>query len=77
MTEQQKQTSLLDIVKVIDGEKRVHSCILGISECDVNNPCMLHELIGPSKSSFLKILESTTVYDLVHDIESVDAIFPS
>ena len=77
MTEEEKQQSILNVVKVIDGEKRVLSCILGISECDVNNPCMLHDLIGPSKSNFLRILETTTIHDLVNNLESTEVLFPN
>jgi len=76
VTEEELHHSLLDIVKVIDGEKRVDSCVLGISECNVSNPCMLHELVGPSKTNFLKILETTTIYDLIHDIKKTDVFFP-
>jgi len=77
ISDEEKQQSLLEIVKTIDGEKHINSCVLGLSQCDINNPCILHELLGHSKSNFMNILATTTIYDLVHDIKKVDVFFPN
>ncbi|MGB5319032.1 RrF2 family transcriptional regulator [Eudoraea sp.] len=76
LTEEEKNQTLLDIVKVIDGENRVNACVLGISECNDENPCILHALVGPSKNIFLKVLETTTISDLTKDLPKAATFFP-
>ena len=77
LTDRELHQSLIEIVRVIDGEKHIHSCVLGISQCDAKDPCVLHDLLGPSKTNFMKILATTTIYDVVHNLKKVDVFFPS
>ncbi|MGY0406702.1 RrF2 family transcriptional regulator, partial [Pseudoalteromonas sp. SYSU M81241] len=46
LSEDDRKRTLMDIVRVIDGEKRVHSCVMGMRNCDMDNPCVLHKLVG-------------------------------
>ena len=48
--------SLIDIIRVVDGEKALDSCVLGISNCDVQNPCALHKLVGIGKTEINRVL---------------------
>ena len=74
-TEDRKRT-LMDIVRVIDGENRVKSCVLGIQDCDMDNPCVLHKLVGANKSRFIRVLQRTTILDLVEGKQDVEDFFP-
>lgn len=76
ITEENKKRSLMDIVKVIDGEEGVNSCILGISNCDMENPCPLHHLVGPGKTAFNKVLEQTSLKDLTDQLPEQEPFFP-
>lgn len=76
LSEQDRKRSLMDIVKVIDGERRVNSCVMGIHNCDMDNPCVLHKLVGANKSKFIKVLENTTILDLVEGRQDIEEFFP-
>lgn len=76
LSEEDRKKTLMDIVKVIDGEKRVYSCVLGIKNCDLDNPCVLHKLVGANKSKFIKVLEGTTILDLVQGKQKIEQFFP-
>lgn len=76
LSEENARHNLMDIVKVIDGEEGIHSCVLGISSCNAENPCVIHHLVGPSKMAFNRVLETTTLSDLVQGITDDHPIFP-
>ena len=76
LSNENRKRTLMDIVKVIDGEKRVNSCVMGIRNCDMNNPCVLHKLVGSNKSKFIKVLEKTTILDLVEERQNIEDFFP-
>src|SRR5690606_25479010 len=61
VSEDDRKRTLMDIIRVIDGEKRVNSCVMGIRNCDMDNPCVLHKLVGTNKSKFINVLENTTI----------------
>ncbi|WP_136468334.1 RrF2 family transcriptional regulator [Flagellimonas onchidii] len=71
-----KKLPLISIVDVIEGRHRLQSCMLSIKECDSENPCALHDLVGSANSHFLKNLEETTIEDLIASIEKGKAILP-
>ncbi len=70
-----KSRTLMDIVKVIDGERRVNSCVMGLENCDMQNPCVLHTLVGVNKSNLIKVLESTTILDLIKGKQKTEEFF--
>ena len=76
LSDNDRRRSLMDIVKVIDGEKRVNSCVMGIRNCDMENPCVLHKLVGSNKTKFIKVLERTTILDLIEGKQDVEEFFP-
>ncbi|WP_421807589.1 RrF2 family transcriptional regulator [Flagellimonas sp.] len=77
LSEEDRKGTLMDIVRVIDGEKRVHSCVMGSRSCDVDNPCVLHKHVGDATSNFIKVLEQTTILDLIEGKRDVEEFFPS
>tara|TARA_R110002012_G_scaffold298431_1_gene496825 strand:+ start:324 stop:815 length:492 start_codon:yes stop_codon:yes gene_type:complete len=76
LSEEDRKHTLMDIVRVIDGERRVNSCVMGIDNCDVDNPCLLHKLVGTNKSKFIKVLKNTTILDLTAGKLDIEEFFP-
>ncbi|THV59512.1 Rrf2 family transcriptional regulator [Flagellimonas alvinocaridis] len=76
LSDEDRKRTLMDIVRVIDGEKRIKSCVLGIKDCDMDNPCVLHKLVGANKSKFIKVLQNTTILDLVEGKQDIEEFFP-
>lgn len=69
LSEESKLFSLMDVVRVIDGDKRLNSCVLSLEKCNAEKPCPLHDLINPSKSIFMKSLKEKTIKDFSEQIE--------
>lgn len=61
---------LVHIIKAIDGDGLYHSCILGLAECDANKPCALHKRIFMIRKDLQKMLEKTSMNDLIDDIDN-------
>ncbi|WP_127139169.1 RrF2 family transcriptional regulator [Flagellimonas oceanensis] len=76
LSEEDRKHTLLEIVQVIDGENRLNSCVMGIRNCDMDNPCVLHKLVGGNKSKFIRVLESTKILDLVDGKQGIEEFFP-
>lgn len=76
LDEDNLQTQLIKIVDVIDGEQRLRSCMLSLQECDADNPCPLHHLVGNTKTAFIENLEKTTISQMVIEIKEGRSILP-
>nr|WP_299384024.1 Rrf2 family transcriptional regulator [Allomuricauda sp.] len=76
LSDQNKNLPLIKIVEVIDGEQRLRSCMLSIHECDNENPCALHDLVGNANSIFIKNLEETTILELIADVKDGKSVLP-
>lgn len=75
LSAEDRSRTLMDIVRVIDGERRVNSCVMGLENCDMHNPCTLHKLIGVNKSNLIKVLEITTILDLIKGKQKMKEFF--
>ena len=64
-----KDIRLVDIVVAIDGNGIYHSCILGLVECDAKKPCALHSRVFEIRKDLRTMLEQTTMFNLIDDIE--------
>ncbi len=63
-TRQMKKTRLLDIVCAIDGAMSETHCVLGLKKCSEVNPCPVHHKFKQIKSDILRMLSSTTLYEM-------------
>lgn len=61
---------LVNIIQAIDGDGLYHSCVLGLNECDSNKPCALHRRIFEVRKDLQKMLEITSMNDLIDDIDN-------
>jgi len=62
--------SLATIVRVFDGNKIFTSCALGLKQCSEKNPCPLHNQFKEIRNSISKLLETTTIKELVEKLDS-------
>lgn len=76
VNEENKKLPLIKVIDVIDGEERLRSCMLSINECDNENPCVLHNLVGNANTYFIRNLEETTIEDLISDVEEGKSFLP-
>lgn len=76
LSEQNFEHSLMDIVRVVDGDQSVDSCILGISNCNLDHPCPLHDLVGKGKTEFNRTMETTYLKDIMGTLQGKQVYFP-
>lgn len=76
INEANKNQPIIKIIDIIDGKKRIESCVLSLEDCNEHKPCPLHALINPSRSKMIVLLESKTIKDLAKDLELNKAFLP-
>lgn len=69
LTDENRKLPVFRIIEVIDGSHRLESCVLGIEECNAENPCPLHEYINPSRSILLNTLKRMTIGELSGELK--------
>ena len=76
ITESNKNHTIMEIIEIIDGKKRIDSCMLGLEDCNEKKPCPIHNLISPSRSKMIALLKSKTIDDLAKDLELNKVFLP-
>jgi len=71
-----RNETIIQIIEVIDGKKKMESCLLGLEDCDEQKPCPIHRLISPSRSKMIALLETKTINDMAMDLELNKAFLP-
>jgi DNA-binding IscR family transcriptional regulator len=56
--------TLENIIEATDGGDLVEGCVLGLAECNEDNPCPLHESWKEVRAKLTEMLESKTLADL-------------
>lgn len=63
-------TKLIEIVKVIDGEKIFTGCAMGIMPCSETNPCVLHERFKKIRNELNEMMQDITIHQLADGLHS-------
>ncbi|MEO8933943.1 MAG: Rrf2 family transcriptional regulator, partial [Xanthomarina sp.] len=61
---------LSQIVNAIDGDSIYRGCGLGLSTCDENHPCPVHDKFKSVRDELKHMLENTNLEELALDIKS-------
>ncbi|MDD3459439.1 MAG: Rrf2 family transcriptional regulator [Weeksellaceae bacterium] len=69
LSEQNKSTTLSEIVRHVDGNKLFESCVLGLKECSNEHPCPVHHQYKHVKSKIIEILESSILSDMAEKLD--------
>lgn len=65
-----KTIKISEIVYAIDGDSIYNGCALGLSECDANDPCPMHEKFYRIRNELKIMLDTTTIYELASKLKS-------
>ncbi|AUP78981.1 RrF2 family transcriptional regulator [Flavivirga eckloniae] len=68
--------SIMSIVSVIDGEKKLNSCMMSLEKCNEEKPCPLHSILVTSRSQILNSLKNKTIRALVEEVKLGKAFLP-
>jgi len=55
---------LLEIIILIEGDKKVNGCAYGLNKCDNNKPCPLHNQYAPIREAISKLFSEETIQSL-------------
>lgn len=68
-----KEVRLVDIVTIIDGNKLIEECVLGLESCSSRNPCPVHDKFSTIRNQLKETLLSTDLRDesLTNDPEKL------
>jgi len=69
LSEQNKKTSLLEIVREMDGNKLFEGCGLGLKECSSEHPCPIHDQYKYVKEKINLILETSIISDMAEKLD--------
>ena len=64
------QINLMQIVVAIDGDSVFSKCGLGLKECSESRPCPFHQRYKPVREKLKKLLDSTSMEDLLSGFET-------
>lgn len=70
LTPQQGKTSLLDVVRAMDGPKLLAGCVLGLEQCNEHHPCPMHEQYKPVRDKLIMLLKSNTIEELAARLDT-------
>ncbi len=59
---------LIDIIKIIDGVESVEKCVLGKTECSIEDPCPLHEDWDPIRNQILHLVREKSLHEVAQQI---------
>ncbi len=64
------KVKLADIVKIIDGDQLFTGCALGLSQCNNEKPCPLHDNFLKIRTEISELLETTHLKDITEGLNA-------
>ncbi len=61
-----KKIYISDIIDAVEGFNHTPSCLFGLIECALDNPCAMHDLWSNSQQTIIKALLSTRLVDVIN-----------
>jgi len=71
-TEEARKVRLSHVVAAIDGDAIYTGCALGLHQCDAAKPCPLHDHFLGIREDLRRMLERTSVHDLMSGLRDGD-----
>ncbi len=73
-TRRMESIKLSEIVFAIDGDSIYKGCGLGLSECNSDQPCPMHDHFIHIREELRNMLETTSIYDLATGLKAGHSI---
>lgn len=74
ITEEQSRVPLSKVVDAIDGDEIYRGCALGLSKCDEDDPCPLHDKFKAVREDLSIMLQSTSIEELAEQLKEGRAV---
>ncbi|MDO8928246.1 MAG: Rrf2 family transcriptional regulator [Bacteroidota bacterium] len=66
--EPEKELSIFEIIKAIDGEKFFSSCAFGFENCNCANPCPMHDEFMIIRDNYTEMVQKVTIQSMAEKI---------
>ncbi|WP_166967383.1 RrF2 family transcriptional regulator [Yeosuana marina] len=76
LSSEDKERNVMDIISVIDGEKKINSCLLSLERCNSSNPCPIHHLANQSRIVLIENLKQNSINELALDVKNGKSKLP-
>ncbi|WP_406685079.1 Rrf2 family transcriptional regulator [Seonamhaeicola sp. MEBiC1930] len=76
LNDENLNNTIIDIIRVIDGDDKFDSCMLSLEKCNKEKPCPLHNILSSSRNSILNNLKNRTLSELIQEVEKGNAYLP-
>lgn len=76
LSEENKMEKVINILAVIDGEKRLTGCMLSLEKCNEEKPCPLHNVLSVSRKNILEVLNEKSIAELALAVKKGEAFLP-
>jgi len=73
ITDTAKKFSVRKILEVIEEDRVITKCVLGLKECSETKPCPMHVQYSPIKKQLLNMFENRTIQELADDLNTGEA----
>lgn len=70
LSKEDKDRNVMEIIEAIDGEAKLNSCLLSLAGCDSKNPCPIHHLAYPPRTTLIQNLKQKTINELALHVKS-------
>ncbi len=71
-------TSLMDIVEIVDGRDLFDICVIGLKSCALHEenemPCPIHNQISDAKGQLNEFFTTKTIGALINDIDNLEEV---
>jgi Rrf2 family iron-sulfur cluster assembly transcriptional regulator len=66
-------TTLAEIIQIIDGPDVLNHCVLGLEKCSDERPCPVHHKFLPIRNEILQLVHHTYLKEIVSDLSILNA----
>ena len=74
LSKSDKEKTVWDIIKNIDGTSKFDDCFLGLSKCSDETPCPVHFIVSPFKQKLLENFRDKTISQYVIEIQQTGKV---
>ncbi len=66
--------TLFKVIEALEGKEYFSKCGFGLKQCDVDNPCPMHDDYSQVRETFFKIVNEKTIQSLANKINEHKAV---
>lgn len=74
LSNEQSNSTLFDVIRIIEGESYFHKCAFGLKHCSNDNPCPMHSKYKDIRTGFFNIVKNESIRSLAQQIQEGQAV---